>query len=102
MDLGCTPFRAFIKVEIPEIMPGIVTGLIMAFTLSLDDFILSFFTSGPESQTLPLYIYGSLKRGISPQIHALSTIVFAITLFAMLLFTLKGIRKERKLAQERR
>ena len=55
---------------------GIIAGALLAFTLSLDDFILSFFTSGPESQTLPLYIYGSLKRGISPQIHALSTIIF--------------------------
>ncbi len=56
MDLGCTPIRAFLKVEIPEIMPGIVTGLIMAFTLSLDDFVISYFTSGNGFQTLPIRI----------------------------------------------
>ena len=57
MDLGCTPVRAFLKVEIPEIMPGIITGLIMAFTLSLDDFVISYFTAGNGFQTLPLGIY---------------------------------------------
>lgn len=101
-DLYASTAGAWFRVILPQLSTAIVSGALLAFTLSLDDFILCFFTSGPESQTLPLYIYGSLKRGISPQIHALSTIVFAITLFAMILFTLKGIRKERKLAQERR
>ncbi len=97
-DLYASTAGAWFRVILPQLSTAIVAGALLAFTLSLDDFILSFFTSGPESQTLPLYIYGSLKRGISPQIHALSTIVFGLTLFAMLLFTLKGIRKERKIA----
>ncbi len=98
-DLYASTAGAWFRVILPQLSTAIVAGALLAFTLSLDDFILSFFTSGPESQTLPLYIYGSLKRGISPQIHALSTIVFGLTLFAMLLFTLKGIRKERKIAK---
>ncbi len=98
-DLYASTAGAWFRVILPQLSTAIVAGALLAFTLSLDDFILSFFTSGPESQTLPLYIYGSLKRGISPQIHALSTIIFGLTLFAMLLFTLKGIRKERKIAQ---
>ena len=95
-DLYASTAGAWFRVILPQLSTAIVSGSLLAFTLSLDDFILSFFTSGPESQTLPLYI--SLKRGISPQIHALSTIVFGLTLFAMLLFTLKGIRRERKIA----
>lgn len=97
-DLYATTAGAWFRVILPQLSTAIVSGALLAFTLSLDDFILSFFTSGPESQTLPLYIYGSLKRGISPQIHALSTIIFALTLFGMLLVTLRGIRKERRLA----
>ncbi len=97
-DLYASTAGAWFRVILPQLSTAIVSGALLAFTLSLDDFILSFFTSGPESQTLPLYIYGSLKRGISPQIHALSTIVFGLTLFAMILFTLKGIRRERKIA----
>lgn len=97
-DLYATTAGAWFRVILPQLSTAIVSGALLAFTLSLDDFILGFFTSGPESQTLPLYIYGSLKRGISPQIHALSTIIFALTLFGMLLVTLKGIRKERCLA----
>lgn len=99
-DLYASTAGAWFRVILPQLSTAIVSGALLAFTLSLDDFILSFFTSGPESQTLPLYIYGSLKRGISPQIHALSTIVFGLTLFAMILFTLKGIRRERKIASE--
>ncbi len=98
-DLYASTAGAWFRVILPQLSTAIVSGALLAFTLSLDDFILSFFTSGPESQTLPLYIYGSLKRGISPQIHALSTIVFGLTLFAMILFTLKGIRRERKIAR---
>ena len=71
-------------VTLPLIAPGIVAGAMLAFTLSLDDFVISFFTSGPASVTLPLYIYGSLRRGISPDIHALSTIVFLVTVALVL------------------
>lgn len=100
-DLYASTAGAWFRVILPQLTTAIVSGALLAFTLSLDDFILSFFTSGPESQTLPLYIYGSLKRGISPQIQALSTIIIGFTLFVMLLMVFKGIRKERKLAKKK-
>ena len=67
------------RVTIPLLLPGIVAGAMLAFTLSLDDFVISFFTAGPDSVTLPLYIYAAVRRGVSPQIHALSTLVILIT-----------------------
>ena len=85
MDLGCTPLRAFVKVEIPEIMPGIVTGLIMAFTLSLDDFVISYFTAGNGFQTLPIRIYNMTKKTVTPKMYALATIIFFVILFLLLL-----------------
>ena len=80
MDLGCTPMRAFLKVEIPEILPGIITGAIMAFTLSLDDFVISYFTSGNGFETLPIRIYGMTKKTVNPKMYALATIIFFVTL----------------------
>ena len=76
-DLGCSPFQAFRKVVLPEIMPGVVSGFLMAFTYSLDDFVISYFTSGSTSQTLPITIYSMTRRKISPEINALSTLIFA-------------------------
>jgi spermidine/putrescine transport system permease protein len=67
------------RVTIPLLMPGIVAGAMMAFTLSLDDFVISFFTAGPDSVTLPLFIYAAVRRGVSPQIHALSTMTVLVT-----------------------
>jgi spermidine/putrescine transport system permease protein len=67
------------RVTIPLLLPGIVAGAMLAFTLSLDDFVISFFTAGPESITLPLFIYAAVRRGVTPQIHALSTLVVLIT-----------------------
>ena len=112
MDLGCTPFRAFIKVEIPEIMPGIVTGLIMAFTLSLDDFVISYFTAGNGFQTLPIRIYNMTKKTVTPKMYALATIIFFTILALLILSNLvdsgdrpestKKRRKEREYAPVRR
>ena len=85
MDLGCTPMRAFLKVEVPEIMPGIITGLIMAFTLSLDDFVISYFTSGNGFQTLPIRIYNMTKKTVTPKMYALATIIFFVILTLLLL-----------------
>ena len=85
MDLGCTPVQAFVKVEIPEILPGIITGMIMAFTLSLDDFVISYFTNGNDFQTLPLLIYSMTKKEVKPDIYALSTLmIIAITVLLIL------------------
>ncbi len=85
MDLGCTPLRAFFKVELPEMLPGIVTGAIMAFTLSLDDFVISYFTSGTGFQTLPIRIYSMTKKTVTPKMYALATIIFFITLTLLLI-----------------
>lgn len=82
-DLGCAPVPSFFKVVLPEIMPGVVTGLIMAFTLSIDDFVISYFTSG-TTQTLPIFIYAMTRKRISPEINALSTLLFGIILLLLL------------------
>lgn len=83
-DLGCSPFQAFWKVVLPQIISGIVTGAIMAFTLSIDDFVISYFTSG-NTQTLPIYIYSMTRKRISPEINALSTLLFVVVLILLLL-----------------
>ncbi len=88
MDLGCTPFRAFLKAELPEIMPGVVTGMIMAFTLSLDDFVISYFTSGNGFQTLPIRIYNMTKKTVTPKMYALATIIFFVILTLLLISNL--------------
>lgn len=76
MDLGATPFYAFRKVILPEIMPGIVTGALIAFTLSIDDFVISFFTTGKGVSNLSIAVYSMARRGINPRINALSTLMF--------------------------
>ena len=83
-DLGCPPVKAFFKVVLPEIMPGIVTGRIMAFTLSIDDFVISYFTSG-TTQTLPIYIYSMTRKRVSPEINALSTVLFAAVMVLLII-----------------
>lgn len=85
MDLGCTPAGAFFKVELPEIMPGIITGAIMAFTMSLDDFVISYFTSGAGFETLPIRIYSMTKKTVTPKMYALATIIFFVTLSLLLM-----------------
>ena len=84
MDLGCTPLRAFFKVTVPEILPGVVTGAIMAFTMSLDDFVISYFTSGAGFQTLPVRIYNMTKKTVTPKMYALATIIFFVILALLL------------------
>ncbi|MGN0641518.1 MAG: ABC transporter permease [Huintestinicola sp.] len=82
-DLGCSPLSAFVKVVLPEIMPGVVSGFLMSFTFSLDDFVISYFTSGSTSQTLPITIYSMTRRKISPEINALSTIIFVAVVIVL-------------------
>lgn len=84
-DLGCGPVSAFFKVVLPEIMPGVVSGFLMSFTFSLDDFVVSHFTSGSTSQTLPITIYSMTRRKVSPEINALSTIIFVVVLIVLIL-----------------
>lgn len=102
MDLGCTPLRAFIKVEIPEIMPGIITGLIMAFTLSLDDFVISYFTSGNGFQTLPIRIYSMTKKTVTPKMYALATIIFFVILALLLISNLSDSPETQQLREKRK
>lgn len=83
-DLGCGPFKAFVKVVLPEIMPGVVSGFLMAFTYSLDDFVVSYFTSGSTSQTLPITIYSMTRRKVSPEINALSTLIFVAVVIVLI------------------
>lgn len=84
-DLFATNWYLLRKVMLPLLMPGIIAGAMLAFTLSLDDFVISFFTAGPESQTLPLFIFAAVRRGVTPQIHALSTLIMLITVVLVVL-----------------
>jgi len=93
MDLGATPFQAFRKVTLPYLMPAIVSGALMSFTLSLDEYIVSVFTTGSQSQTLPLKVYGMAKVGLNPQLNALSTIFIATTILFALAAHLFGRKK---------
>lgn len=94
-DLGCSPIMAFFKVVLPEIMPGVVSGFLMSFTFSLDDFVVSYFTSG-TSQTLPITIYSMTRRKVSPEINALSTIIFLVVVAVLVIKNIierKNLRK---------
>ncbi len=99
LDLGCTPLQSFFKVELPEIMPGIMTGCLMAFTMSLDDFVISYFTKGSSFQTLPLLIYGMTKKNVTPKIYALATLIFFAILILLVVTNIISSRDERKLAR---
>lgn len=95
-DLGDHGFHAFRKVILPEIMPGVVNGLIMAFTLSIDDFVISYFTAGAQTQTLSMVIYSMAKKQVSPEINALSALMFLTVLTLMVVFNLRQASQERQ------
>ncbi|MBQ7002030.1 MAG: extracellular solute-binding protein [Oscillospiraceae bacterium] len=95
MDLGCTPLQAFFKVTLHEIMPGIVAGAIMAFTMSLDDFVISYFVSGLDFVTLPVEIYSYTKKPIQPKIYAMFTLLFGLIFILMLTMNLMQLRSDR-------
>ncbi len=84
LDLGCTPLKAFFKVKLPNIMPGVLSGMIMAFTMSLDDFVISYFVGSSSFQTLPLLIYSMTKKKVTPDMYALSTLII-VTIFVLLI-----------------
>ena len=94
MDLGCTPMQAFFKVTLHEIMPGMVAGAIMAFTMSLDDFVISYFVTGSDFMTLPVKIYSETKKPIQPKIYAMFTLLFLLILVLMVTMNLMQIRSE--------
>lgn len=99
-DLGCPPIKAFIKVVLPSIMPGIVAGMIMAFTLSFDDFIISYFVSGPKFQTLPIRIFSMTKKRVTPDMYALSTIMFIVILVLLVLVNVIQSKGDAKKAEK--
>ena len=92
MDLGCTPLQSFFKVTLHEIMPGVVAGAIMAFTMSLDDFVISYFVTGSSFITLPVEIYNYTKKPIHPKIYALFTLMFLAILMIMAIMNLLQAR----------
>ena len=85
LDLGCKPFKALTKVIVPQVTPGIVTGGLLAFTMSIDDFIISYFTGGSAVNNLSIAVYGSARRGVSPSMYALSAIMFVVILVLLLI-----------------
>ena len=97
LDLGCTPIQAFFKVKLPNIMPGVISGMVLAFTMSLDDFIISYFVGPTNFQTLPLLIYSMTKKTVKPDMYALSSIII-ISVFTLLLIS--NIRSFKKTAPE--
>lgn len=86
LDLGCTPFKAFFKVKLPNIMPGVLSGAVMAFTMSLDDFVISYFVGSSNFQTLPLLIYSMTKKKVTPDMYALSSLII-VTIFVLLVIS---------------
>ncbi len=101
LDLGASHLQAFFRVTLPDLMPGILSGFLMAFTMSLDDFVITHFTKGPGIDTLSTKIYTEVRKGIKPEIYALSTIIFVAVLLLLFLVNYtpreKGPKKERRL-----
>jgi spermidine/putrescine transport system permease protein len=97
MDLGCTPIQSFFKVTLPSISTGIVSGLMMSFTLSLDDFVISYFTQGPSFETLPIRIFSMTKKRVTPDMYALSTLIFVVILLLLVLLNVAQVRGEKKM-----
>ena len=99
LDLGCTPVQAFFKVKLPNIMPGVLSGMVMAFTLSLDDFVISYFVAPTNFQTLPLLIYSMTKKKVTPDMYALSTLII-IAVFVLLIIS--NLRSNKKVGEKKK
>lgn len=93
-DLYATPWRTFVQVTLPQLVPAIVAGALLAFTFSFDDFIIAFFTSG-QDQTVPIYLFASIRRGVTPEVNAIATVLLAVTILAMALAGVMFRRGER-------
>ncbi len=98
LDLGCTPLQAFFKVTIHEIMPGIIAGALMSFTMSLDDFVISYFVTGSGFVTLPVEIYNYTKKPIHPKLYALFTLMFVVILILMIVMNVLQAKADKKKA----
>ena len=101
MDLGCTPLQAFFRVTLHEIMPGVVSGAIMAFTMSLDDFVISYFVTGLDFITLPVEIYSYTKKPIQPKIYAMFTLLFLLIFVLMTVMNLIQLAGDKKRIADR-
>jgi putrescine transport system permease protein len=99
LDLGCTPFRTFLLITFPIILPAIVSGWLLSFTMSLDDLVIASFTSGPGSTTLPMKIYSMVRLGVTPEINAVSTILVGLVTVGVITASLIGKRQKQQLAQ---
>ena len=95
-DLGSTPTEAFFKVVLPSIMSGVASGFMMAFTLSLDDFVISYYTTGATFQTLPLYVFNMVKKPVRPHIYALYSLIFLLVLAVLLFTNISGMKDNKK------
>ena len=94
-DLGCTPARAFFKVELPQIIPGVVSGLMLGFTISLDDFVISHFVSSPDFQTLPLYVYNQTSHNVKFSMYALCSLIVVVILAVLIAVNFAGGKKRK-------
>ena len=92
-DLGCTPARAFFTVELPQVIPGIISGLMLGFTMSLDDFVISHFVSSPDFQTLPLYVYNQTSHNVKFSMYALCSLIVLVILFILIAVNFAGSKK---------
>lgn len=101
-DLGCNPFSAFVRVMLPAIAPGILAGFMMAFTLSLDDFIISYYTVGADFKTLPLMIYAMTRKAVKPDMYALSSVILFTILILLLLINIAQMKSDKKLKGDRK
>ena len=95
-DLGCTPARAFFTVELPQVIPGIISGLMLGFTMSLDDFVISHFVSSPDFQTLPLYVYNQTSHNVKFSMYALCSLIVLVILAILIAVNFAGGKKKRK------
>lgn len=95
-DLGCNEIKAFFKVVLFELLPGIISGFLISFTYSLDDFVISYFTCGPKFQTMPIVIYNSMRRPRYPKISALSTMLFVVIITILIIVNIRDIKASRK------
>ena len=102
LDLGATPMTAFRKVVLPELMPGIINGALIAFTMSIDDFVISYFTAGSTTANLAMRIYAMTKKRISPEVNAISTLLFATVLILLIVINLREASQEKAARKLRR
>ena len=101
-DLGCTWMQAFWKVVVPEIKPGIINGMLIAFTMSVDDFVISYFTAGAKTSTLAMTIYGMAKRRISPKMNAVSTLLFVTVLTLLIIVNVRQAHQEKAMSRQKK